>query len=116
VGHAVVGQRFRPQQLLRSLAARRPLQEGEAAVGGDPVQPGAHRAVAVVEARLERGPRLPRAQPGLLDDVLGVGQRAEHAVAVRGQLAPERVDGGGELGLDGGRHTSRIRRGQPPAP
>ena len=58
------------------------LQVGQADVGRDPVEPGAHRRAA-----LEVVVRLPGAEVGLLDHVLGVVHRAGHPVAVRGELA-----------------------------
>ena len=58
----------------------------EARVGRDRVQPRAQRA-----ALLEAGEPAPGAQQRLLDGVLGVVHRAEHAVAVRVQLAPVRL-------------------------
>ncbi len=63
-----------------------------AGVRGDPVQPGAHGG-PVLQGRV----RPPRARAGLLDDVLGLVEGAEHAVAVRQQLAPEAGGGVGEV-------------------
>ena len=60
------------------------LQRRQAGVGGDPVQPGPHRRLA-----LESVVRPPGAQVGLLNQVLGVVQGPGHPVAVRQQLAPE---------------------------
>ena len=68
----------------------------ETGVGRDPVQPGAKRAGATVtEARAPA----PGAQEGLLDDVLGVLERAQHPVAVDLKLAPVAVERRGERGL-----------------
>ena len=55
----------------------------EADVGRDPVQPGAHAGPP-----LEAVERPPRPQHRLLHGVLGLEGRAEHAVAVAGQLPP----------------------------
>jgi len=62
-------------------AARPALEVGEADVGGDPVEPGAHRG-----ATLEVGGGLPGAQERLLHQVLRLVHRAAHPVAVRQQL------------------------------
>ena len=59
------------------------LEVGEADVGGDAVEPGAHRG-ATLEAVV--GP--PGAQVGLLDEVLGLVHGPGHPVAVREQLPP----------------------------
>ena len=53
----------------------------ETRVGGDPEQPGPHRA-----APLEAVPAAPRANQSLLQRVLGVVRRAQHPVAVCEQL------------------------------
>jgi hypothetical protein len=66
-------------------AARLGAQRVQAAIGRDPVQPGAHRRAA-----LEPLDAAPRGQERLLHHVLGVLQRADDAVAVQLQLAPER--------------------------
>jgi hypothetical protein len=55
-------------------------QQVEADVGGDPMEPRAQR-----RAPLEPLGRAPRAQQGLLDRVLGVARRTQHAIAVPGQ-------------------------------
>ena len=55
----------------------------ETAVRRDPVEPRAQRAAA-----LEAGQRAPCAQQRVLEGVVGVVDRAEHAVAVRVQLGP----------------------------
>ena len=67
-------------------SARRPRRPRgrQADVGRDAVQPGAHRCPRRVVPI--GGP--PRPQQRLLDGVLGVVQRAEHAVAEGEQLAP----------------------------
>ena len=54
----------------------------DAGVGGDPEQPGPHRAPT-----LEPRPALPGADQGLLQRVLGVVRGAEHPVAMSQQLA-----------------------------
>ena len=69
------------------------LQRGQAGVRRDLVEPGPHRRPA-----LEPAVGSPRPQVRLLDEVLGVVHRAEHPVAVRQQLAPERLGPTGELG------------------
>jgi hypothetical protein len=58
-------------------------QRVQAAVGRDPVKPGAHGRSA-----LERLEATPGGQQCLLDHVLGVLHRAEDPVAVQLQLAP----------------------------
>jgi hypothetical protein len=59
----------------------------EAAVGGDAVQPGARRGPS-----LERVEAAPGREQHLLQHVVGVGERAEQAVAVQAQLAAVRLD------------------------
>ena len=54
------------------------LQRSQAGVGGDPVQPGAHRGLS-----LEPVVGLPGAQQGFLHQVLGVVQLTGHPVAMR---------------------------------
>ena len=61
------------------------LQRAQARGGGDPVQPGPQRGPL-----LERRVAAPAAQIRLLDEILGVVHRAEHAVAMRNQLAAKR--------------------------
>ena len=63
----------------------------EAAVGGDPVEPGAQRG-----APLEPGEPAPGREQRLLDHVLGVLERAEDSVAVQLQLAAVRIGEGAE--------------------
>src|SRR6266581_3307959 len=63
------------------------LQRAQAGVGRDPVQPGPQRRAALEVAV---GP--PGTDHGLLHLVFGIMDRAQHAVAVRQQLRPERVD------------------------
>src|SRR6185436_3127447 len=63
----------------------------EAGVRRDPVQPRANRRAALV-----RLAPAPRAQERLLDEVLGLLERPEQAVAVDVQLAAMRLDAGGE--------------------
>jgi len=58
----------------------------EAPAGGDRVQPGAQRAAFLGEP----ADALPGGQHRLLDGVLGVGDGAEHPVAVHLQLPPVR--------------------------
>ena len=59
----------------------------QAGVGRDPVEPAAQGP-----ARVDRPQPPPRPQHRVLQRVLGVMGRAEHPVAVREQLAPERPD------------------------
>ena len=85
-----------------ALAAR---ERVEADVRRDPVQPRLERRAA-----LEPLERPPGAQHRLLHGVLGVEGRAEHAVAVAGELAPVLLEGLGRGGLDGG-HDRHPRQG-----
>ncbi len=85
-----------------ALAAR---ERVEANVCRDPVQPRLERRAA-----LEPLERPPGAQHRLLHGVLGVEGRAEHAVAVAGELAPVLLEGVGRGGLDGG-HDRHPRQG-----
>jgi hypothetical protein len=71
----------------RQDALRAPLDQLEAAVGGDPVQPRAQRAPA-----LEAGQRAPGPQHRLLQRIVGVVHRSEHAVAVSMKLCAQRLD------------------------
>ena len=57
------------------------------------IQPGTHRGPALEAAVVPPGP-----QVRLLDQVLRILDRAEHAVAVREQLTPERLGIPGESG------------------
>jgi hypothetical protein len=68
------------------------LERGQAPVGRDPVQPRTQRRSA-----LEPLIGTPRPQVGLLDQVLGVLDRAQHPAAVRQQLAPQRLGEPNEL-------------------
>ena len=72
----------------------------ETRVGGDPEQPGPHRA-----APLEAVPAAPRANESLLQRVLGVVRRAQHPVAVRPQFPAVVFGQFGEGGLIGDVHT-----------
>ena len=93
-----------------SLAGRRLADRTrvQAAVGGDPVEPGADRG-----ASLEPSEALPGGQQRLLQGVLGVLERAEHPVAVHlqlstvglGQLAERVAVAGPRPGDQVGRHT-----------
>ena len=58
-------------------------QRGQAQIGRYPVEPGANGGSA-----LERLPGSPCPQVRLLDQVLGLVHRADHAVAMRDQLVP----------------------------
>ena len=107
--------RHRRAEVHRPRAALAPLEQVEADVRRDPVQPRAHRG-----ATLEAVAAAPRAKQGLLHGVLGLERRGEHPVAVGGQLAPvglqlleRRRDGGG---LHGGhvRCSTVVSRRPPP--
>lgn len=69
----------------------------QAPAGGDTVQPGPQGRAAgeTIQAAPRRG-------QGLLEQVVGVGDRAEHPVAVQVQLAPVRVGEEGERVLIAG--------------
>ena len=98
-----VAVRGRPQ-VLRERAPLAPLQLGEADVGGDGVEPRPGRALLA-----QPGRATPGAHQGLLDRVVGVVHRAEHAVAVGVELGPVQLDeigevpilAGGPFGQDG---------------
>jgi hypothetical protein len=75
-------------------ATRPALDRPQARVGRDGVQPRAQRA-----APLEPGEPAPRAQQRVLERVLGVGHRAEHAVAVGVERAAVGLDELGEGAL-----------------
>jgi hypothetical protein len=62
-------------------------QHVQAAVGGDPVEPGAQR-----RALLERVQRAPGREQRVLHGVLGILERAEHPVAVELQLRTVGLD------------------------
>ena len=76
VGRADLGELHRPGAALAAV------EHVHADVRGDPVQPGLQRRAA-----LEAVDAAPRAQHRLLHGVLGLEGRAEHPVAVAGQLA-----------------------------
>jgi hypothetical protein len=61
-------------------------QHVEAPVGGDPVEPSAHRGAA-----LESGESLPGCEQRVLERILGVVERAEHPIAVHLQFSPMRL-------------------------
>src|SRR5579859_3324286 len=73
-------------QARRQRPAAGVLQRAQAGVGRDPVQPGPQR-----RPPLEFAVRPPGTNHRLLHLVLGIVNRAQHAVAVRQQLRPERV-------------------------
>ena len=81
----------------RGHAPRAAADRVERRVGGDAVQPGPEPGAA-----LEAVAAAPRAQEGLLHEVLGLLERAEHAVAVHVQLAAVALHEGGEGGLVAG--------------
>ena len=73
----------------------------DAHVGGDAVQPRPHARATLEGVRIAPGP-----QHRLLDGVLGLEARAEHPVAVPGQLPPEGLQVGlGQVGLTDGHGT-----------
>src|SRR5262249_5902797 len=93
-------------------APRAALDETQAAVGGDPVEPRAQRT-----ATLEPRKSAPGAQQRVLERVLGVVHRAEHPIAVGMQLGAVGVDQlleGGRIGKtgSGGAHRCGIRPDQ----
>ncbi len=94
---AVVRVRGRPV-VDRQHPLRPPRDCVEAGVGRDPVEPGAERT-----SICEPGQPAPGTQQRLLQRVLGVVHRAEHAVAVGVQLSAIRLD-------QAGRRRSRRRR------
>ena len=69
----------------------------DADVVGDPIEPRLHRRSA-----FEAIDRLPGPHKGLLHRVLGLGARAEHAVAVAGELAPVGLELVVEVDVEGG--------------
>ncbi len=80
------------------------VQEVQARVGGDAIQPGAQRGPT-----LERLPAGPRPQERLLSHVLGVVVRRQHAVAVHVQLAPEPLrEQGKATGIAGAGHLHEL--------
>jgi ABC transporter transmembrane region len=99
VGQRAVGVGLEPARLdvaggwrcLQGVLHRGPataLAQGvQAAVRRDPVEPGAQR-----RALLEAAEPAPGGEQRLLDQVLGVVQRAEQAVAVQLELVPVRLD------------------------
>jgi hypothetical protein len=95
----IVRRRAQPR---RERPTRARFQRRQARHRGDLVQPPPYRGPA-----LEPVQRAPRSQVGLLHQVLGVVDRAEHPVAVRQQLRPEPLDEGGELGVRRHRGFSR---------
>ena len=94
-----------PRPGCRRPAARRlpgmALQVVQAGVGGDPVEPGPERRAPGVGLAAPPGP-----QEGLLHHVLGVGEGAEHPVAVHLQLASMSLHQRAERGL-----VTALRRG-----
>src|SRR5262249_29651769 len=88
----------------RRLTSARGAQSVEAAVGCDPIQPRAYRRPG-----FEPGDVLPGGEERLLDGVLSVLGRAEHAVAVQLQLTPVSLDQPGEcIGVAGLRSGDKI--------
>ena len=100
--------------LERHDAARPPLEEPQAGVRRDPVEPGAESGLAPVSR-----PPGPRSQEGLLERVLRVLERAEHPVGVNLKLAAIALDELRERSLvSGGRRADDPlldlrRRGHP---
>src|SRR6185436_16748624 len=88
----LVGIGLQPRYLAaRARPPRALVERVEAGVRRDPVQPRANRCAALV-----RLAPAPRAQERLLDEVLGLLERPEQAVAVDVQLAAVRLDAGAE--------------------
>ena len=88
----LIGIGLQPSDLAARAGPPRALVERvEAGVRRDPVQPGADRRPALV-----RLAPAPRAQERLLDEILGLLERPEQAVAVDMQLAAVRLDAGAE--------------------
>jgi hypothetical protein len=75
------------RHLARNRLARVAVEEVQAGVGGDPIEPRAKR-----RATLEALALAPGAQEGLLHQVLRILERAEHAVAMHLQFAPVALD------------------------
>ena len=82
-GYRGRGRGHRRGQVHRQRAALPTAQHVQADVGGDAVQPGAHRGTA-----LEPVERPPGPHHGLLHGVVRVMSRAQHSVAVAGQFRP----------------------------
>ena len=82
----------RRAEVVRQHPLAAPLELGEAHVGGDRVQPRPRRG-----AFAQAGRAAPRADQRLLQGVLGVVHRAEHAVAMRVQLGSVQLDQPGEV-------------------
>ena len=68
------------------------LQRRQAGVGGDAVQPGAHRRLS-----LESVVGFPGAQKRLLHQILGIVQRTGHPIAMGEQFTPVGLGGGREI-------------------
>ena len=98
----------RRAEVHRARALLAAVERVDADVRGDPVQP---RAQAVA---LEAVEGAPGAQHRVLDGVLGLERRAEHPVAIGGQLAPVLLEltevGGGSRGFHGHHATPPTRR------
>jgi hypothetical protein len=86
LAQVVVGIGGRPV-IGRTHPLRPALDQVEASVGGDSIEPGAKRAL-----RLEPRQPAPGAEEGLLESVLGVIDRAQHPVAVGVELSAVRLD------------------------
>jgi hypothetical protein len=93
----LVGIGLQPQDLARHRRPRPPVEGVQAGVGRDLVQPGPERGPAG-----ERRPPPPRAQEGLLDEVLAVVEGAEHPVAVHVELPAMALKQFGERSVIGG--------------
>src|SRR4029077_4502427 len=65
---------------------------------------------------VEPAGRAPGPQQGLLDQVLGVVHGTQHPVAVRQQLAAERIRLAGEILTDGNRHFASLENTGPALP
>ena len=86
-------QRRAGREVDRELSSSTALDQGQATVGGDAVEPGTH-----VAARRQPVERRPCPDQRLLDGILGILDRPEHPVAVHLQLGPVTRHSGIEVG------------------
>ena len=105
------GRRGRRTQVHRHGPALRALEHVDAHVGGDAVQPGPQGGPALEAVDAAPGPH-----HRLLHRIVGLEARAEHAVAVTGQLPPVRLKlllvrlGAGLRVIAVGRHCPNVRK------
>ena len=106
----------------RELTSSTALDQGQATVGGDAVEPGTH-----VASRCQPVERRPCPDQRLLDGILGILDRSQHPVAVHLQLGPVTRHRGIEVGTmhsektttreaQSGASAPRTRAGRPAAP